>query len=89
MIKTFFEGHVGLLNLDTNGVKFYEHNFPTIVGAINFLKDVKVPNVKDQYTLWNYKGKKGLKNELDGWILLNGRWLPDEDFAKDLIRTGY
>jgi len=87
MIKTHFEGHKGFLNLDTNGVKFYEHIFPNITGAMKFLKDVKVPDAADQYTAWNYRGTKGLQNKLDGWILINGRWL-DEEFAKDLIKIG-
>ena len=61
MIKTRFKGHHGLLNVDTNGVKFYEHSFPTIIGAMNFLKDVKLPEEEDQYTQWNFRGKKGRK----------------------------
>lgn len=87
MIKIYFGGHKGLLNIDTNSVKFYEHNFPTIFGAIKFLKDIKVPQEENQYSIWTYRGKKGVKNSLDNWVLYNGRWL-EENFAKELIKAG-
>ena len=87
MITIHFGGHKGLLDINTNHVEFYENSFPTIDGAIKFLKDIKVPCCTDQYTTWSYKGKKGIKNSLDGWVLINGRWL-EEDFAKELIKSG-
>ncbi|MDA9846605.1 hypothetical protein N9C10_01575 [Flavobacteriaceae bacterium] len=87
MIKNTYQGHVGLLNIETNCVRFYDHNFPTILGAIKFLKEIKLPEEEEQYTLWTYKGKKGLKNKLDGWVLYNDRWL-EEDFLKQIINTG-
>ena len=87
MIKISFKGHRGSLNIDTNGVQFYEHDFLTICDAIRFLKDIEVPHTENQYSAWSFRGKKGLKNNLDDWVLYNGRWL-EEDFAKKLIKTG-
>ena len=81
-----FEGHSGRLEPETNEVTFYDMVFTTIVDAAKFLKEIPVGPV---YRPWYFSGHRGLLNEEDGSVYLKDRWLPNEDFAIEIIKTGY
>lgn len=81
-----FEGHKGTLDIETNEVTFYDMVFTSILDAAKFLKGIPVG---PEYTAWYYRRHRGLLNEDDGSVYLKDRWLPDEEFAMELINTGY
>ncbi len=85
-MKIEFEKHKGELDLETNEVIFYDLTFSGILKAIEFLKGVPP---RDTYAPWYYRGHKGLIDEADGSVYLKDRWFPDEEFAKEIIKTGY
>ena len=83
-----FEGHHGFLYLDENDrVEFYRMSFSSMMEATNFLKNLKLPAKDEEYHPWFYRGKKGLLSTADGQVFIDGRWLPDEDFAENYIKT--
>lgn len=85
-MRIHFENHKGELDLETNEVIFYDLTFNGIIEATKFLKDIPP---KITYVPWYYRGKKGLLDEEDGSVYLKDRWFPDEEFAIEIIKTGY
>lgn len=84
-----YEGHRGWLDTSNETIRFYDRPFNNISEAIKLLlKDLDPPGPYESYTTWFYHGKVGLISTLDGQIFYDGRWLPDESFAKDFIKTG-
>ena len=81
-----FEGHKGTLDIETNNVIFYDMVFTSILYAAKFLKGIPVG---PEYRAWYYRSHKGLLNEDDGSVYVKDRWLPDEEFAMELINAGY
>lgn len=82
-MKIQFEGHPGTMDMDTNKVTFYNVQFDSIIDAAKFLKLVKVGPA---YQGWCYRLHWGLLNPEDGWVYVDERWLPDENFAEEYIR---
>ena len=82
-MKIQFEGHPGTLDMETNRVTFYNLTFSSIIEAAKFLKPIRVG---PDYRGWFYRLHKGLLNPEDGWVYVDERWLPDENFAEEYIR---
>jgi len=88
-MRITYDGHRGWLNTGPHTVRFYDRPFDNISEAIQLLlKYLDPPGSNEKYTTWFYRGKVGLISTLDGQIFYDRRWLPDEDFAKDYIKTG-
>ena len=77
-------GHTGMLNIHTGQVSFYGIKCEDIFAAFTFLKDLSPDH---EYKLWSYRGKRCLENTADGWVYVQGRWLPDKAMAKEYIRN--
>ena len=83
-IKLTYQKHVGTLFISTNNVKFYGREFENISEAVKSLKHL-TPGEK--YFAWFYNFHEGFLHEKTGQIFLEGRWLPNEDFAEKYIDT--
>jgi len=83
-IKLFFEKHEGKLFPSTNMVRFYGVDFENIIEASKTLKHL-IPG--EQYFAWYYNFHQGILHEKTGQILVDNRWLPNEDFAENYINT--
>ena len=84
-MKIEFEKHVGELDPETDKVIFYGLNFNGVLKAILFLKQLPP---KLTYVPWCYRGQQGLLDEADGSVYLKDRWFPDEEFAREIIKSG-
>ena len=75
MIKILFENHEGVLNIDTNAVRFYSHGFGNIKEAQKFLREIKVPILQDQYVVWRFRHKKCLKNPVPSQFSIRKQYI--------------
>jgi hypothetical protein len=88
-MRISYEGHRGWMDTGPQTVRFYDRPFNNISEAIKLLlKYIDPPVLCENYTTWFYRGKVGLISTLDRQIFYDRRWLPDEEFAKDYIKTG-
>ena len=81
-IKLVFEKHEGELCPSTNMVTFYGAEFDNIIEASKILKQL-VPGEK--YFVWYYNFHRGFLHSKSGRILIENRWLPNDDFAENYI----
>lgn len=79
-----FEKHKGKVDIETNEVTFYGVVFSDILEASKHMK--KLP-LGPEYEAWYYRGHKGFIDPSDGTVFIDDHWMPDADFAKNLIRT--
>ena len=83
-MKVTYEKHEGKFFPKTNSVSFYGRDFDTMSDAVQVLKQL-TPG--ETYFVWYYNYHIGFLHEQSGKILIEGRWLPNEDFAEKYIDT--
>jgi len=84
MVKARILGHVGALNIRSGNLFFYGIRCVDVFKAFEMLKDLDPTHT---YKLWTYRGKKGLENVEDGWLYVQGQWLPDKNIARDYVKN--
>jgi hypothetical protein len=77
-----FENHKGIYDQELDHYIFYGIHFDNMLTAIKTLKEL-TPGEK--YFMWCYKYHVGVIHEKTKNVLIDNRWLPNEDFAEMYI----